>query len=89
MRGDTNGYRDVDKPRKYRVNMTCKGKNRYPDEPSVRAWGAVTIAERKNTDRLWCYRCRHCAGWHLTSKNQGPRWLIVELDPAPKAGAHL
>lgn len=86
MRGDRNRYRDVNKPRAYRVDPVCKGKQRYPDEVSVRAWGAVAIAERKNTDRLWCYRCRHCSGWHLTSNNYGKRWEIHGDDPAPAAG---
>lgn len=71
-----NLYRDWGKPRRYRTDRTCKEKRRYPDEISVRAIGAVSIEERRNTDRLWCYRCRHCGGWHLTSANQGKRWEI-------------
>jgi Holliday junction resolvase RusA-like endonuclease len=86
LRGDSNGYRDVNKPRAYRSDPTCKGKQRYIDEVGVRAYGAITMVERKNTARLWCYRCTHCGGWHLTSNNQGPRWEIKAHDPAPRAG---
>jgi hypothetical protein len=70
-----NAWRDRGKPRKYRTDETCKDKRRYPDEMSIRAVGAVELEERK-AKRLWCYRCRHCTGWHLTSKDQGPRWEI-------------
>lgn len=86
MRGDRNRYRDVNKPRNYRFDPTCKGKQRFVDEMGVRAWGAIAITERKNTDRLWCYRCHHCHGWHLTSNDQGRRWEIKAHDPAPHAG---
>lgn len=75
MRGDRNGYRDVNKPRRYRTDRICKGKNRFVDEVSARAVGAVTMVERK-TPRLWCYRCHHCDGFHLTSRNEGNRWEI-------------
>lgn len=74
------------RPRKRRLNPKCRAKRRYNDEPTVRAAGMVAIEELGNTDRLWCYRCRHCSGWHLTSNNQGGRWLIVsEAQPVRKA----
>lgn len=76
-----NNWRDRGKPRKYRTDPTCKGKQRYVDEVSVRAAGVLSILERRNTDRLWCYRCRHCMGWHLTSGNEGRRWRITLADP--------
>lgn len=86
MIGDRNGYWDHGKPRAYRTDPTCKGKPRFNDEVTVRAHGAVTMAERQNVERLWCYRCEHCRGWHLTSNNQGRRWEILAHDPAPAAG---
>lgn len=82
LRRDSNVWRDRGKPRRYRTDRTCKDKQRYTDEPSVRAGGAVSIAERKNRDKLWCYPCRHCAGWHLTHLNQGKRYEITEGCPA-------
>lgn len=77
MRGDTNGYRDVNKPRAYRTDSRCKGKHRYSDEVTARAGGAVSLEERQNRAQLWCYLCKHCRGWHLTSSNQGKRWEIT------------
>jgi hypothetical protein len=83
-----NTWRDRGKPRTYRTDPTCKDKPRYQDEVTVRAAGAVSLEERKNREQLWCYRCRHCRGWHLTSKNQGKRWEITVENPAPHAGRH-
>jgi hypothetical protein len=75
---DRNAWRDRGKPRPYRTDATCKDKRRYPDEVSIRAIGAVDLTECKDpAKRLWCYRCRHCSGWHLTSTNQGKRWEII------------
>jgi hypothetical protein len=83
-----NTWRDRGKPRTYRTDRTCKEKGRYQDEVTVRAAGAVSLAERKNREQLWCYLCVHCNGWHLTSKNQGKRWEITADDPAPHARSH-
>ena len=69
--------RDRDKPRRYRTDRNCKAKRRYLSEVEVFAAGMLSIMEEQNRTRLWCYRCRHCEGWHLTSANQGARWLIT------------
>lgn len=82
-----NAWRDQGKPRTYRTDRTCQAKQRYTDEIAVRAAGSVSMVERKNRHRLWCYRCTHCSGWHLTHSDQGARWEIRANDPAPKAGA--
>lgn len=72
-----NAWRDRGKPRRYRTDPTCKGKRRFADEPGVRAAGVLSIIEEHVAiGRLWCYRCRHCGGFHLTSKEQGRRWEI-------------
>lgn len=82
---DRNRFRDRGKPRFYRTDATCKEKNRYSDEPAVRAGGQLAMQEVKNRVRLWCYRCPHCFGWHLTHNDQGRRWAIKADDPAPTA----
>lgn len=66
----------MNKPRAYRTDSRCKNKHRYTDEVQARAGGAVSLDERKNRSKLWCYRCTHCSGWHLTSSFQGKRWEI-------------
>lgn len=74
---DRNAWRDRGKPRTYRTDRTCKEKRRSHDEVEIRAIGAVTLAELGDPEkRLWCYRCKHCGGFHLTSKNEGTRWEI-------------
>ena len=50
-------------------------------EVEARAIGAVEMEEKRGL-QLWVYSCRHCAGWHLTSKNQGSRWQITVENPA-------
>lgn len=64
-------------PKKQRV-VNCENKRRYADEFTARAGTSHYLeAEQKKLDHLWIYRCRECGGWHMTSKNQGPRWKIT------------
>lgn len=84
-----NAWRDRGKPRFYRTDPTCKDKVRYTDEVSVRAAGQLSLQERKNRAKLWCYLCKHCRGWHLTHTDQGARWMIKIDDPAPTASVAL
>ena len=68
--------RDKGKPRKYRTNHTCQVKQRWVTEIEARANALLSLEERRDTDRLWVYRCPHCSGWHLTSVPNGKRWLV-------------
>jgi hypothetical protein len=68
--------RDRGKPRKYRTDNTCKAKPRYVSEVEARANALLSLETRRDTDRIWVYRCRHCSGWHLTSSNQGKRYMV-------------
>jgi hypothetical protein len=50
-----------------RPQRSCKGKRRYESEGD--ALGMATIRTRhRGAPALRCYPCRHCKGWHLTSK---------------------
>jgi hypothetical protein len=70
------------RPRKKRANPICAGKRRFVDETSAIAVGMVTLQEQcGNGKQLWIYSCGHCDGWHLTSKNNGRRYLV----PNPQA----
>lgn len=80
-----NVWRDRGKPRAYRTDPTCSAKNRYCEEVTARAGGTLALQEMRNRAKLWCYRCKHCNGWHLTHTDQGARWLIKIDDPAPSA----
>ncbi len=77
---DRNAWRDPGKPRRYVVDKNCKIKSRFTDEPQVRAAALVAIENPRNGDKpvqqLWVYRCNHCSGWHMTSQNRGPRWMV-------------
>jgi len=42
----------------------CTGKRRYRDEAAAGAAAIVRSAYARS------YPCRHCAGWHLTSKEE-------------------
>lgn len=65
-----NAWRDEGKPRVYRTGQVCKAKRRFTDEPTARAHAMLSLEEEKNRVVLWYYRCRHCAGWHLTHQRQ-------------------
>lgn len=71
-----NGRRDMKKPRKYATDARCQCKRRACTEPEARALAAVEMDESPQIKRLWVYECRHCAGWHLTSRNQGSRYAV-------------
>lgn len=70
------GRRDRGKPRRYRTEHRCQNKRRFIDEVSAKAIGMVQLEECFNGVRLWVYRCTHCDGWHLTSKNKGRRYEV-------------
>lgn len=83
IRRGSNKARDLHKPRRYRTDNTCKGKRRWVSEVEARAVGAIDIEESAGKVlHLWVYRCQHCSGWHLTSKNQGSRWKVTVENPA-------
>lgn len=71
----------VPRPRRLRTDPTCRKKRRFSDENLARVHAMLSIQEEKNRRRLWVYHCRHCDGWHLTSKDQGRRWLVTEHEP--------
>lgn len=79
--------RDGGKPRRYRTERTCSGKRYFADEIGARAVGAVTVEGSYGEKSLWVYRCKHCPGWHLTSKNQGARWLVAAKNTQSKHAA--
>lgn len=58
-----------------RLERECASKNRYPDEIAARASG-LHHQDRNKLDGLWVYPCKHCAGWHLTRRDNGPRWRV-------------
>lgn len=74
--------RDLGKPRKYRTDRRCSSKQRSVSEVEARANALLSIETRRDTDRLWVYRCTHCFGWHLTSLNRGKRFLVMLADAA-------
>jgi hypothetical protein len=76
-----NRWRDKGKPRPYRTDPTCRVKRRFTDEAAARAHAMLSIQEEKNRWRLWVYPCRHCGGWHLTSKENGKRYLVTAHEP--------
>lgn len=45
----------------------CERKNRYATRAEAEA--AIAACARYGTSGLHCYKCPHCKGWHLTSKN--------------------
>ena len=51
----------------YRRYKACESKNRYSSH--VEAASARRDCEFHGTYGLNIYRCEHCGGWHLTSKN--------------------
>ena len=71
-----NAWRDGGKPRKYRIDNTCKGKRRMVTDPEARAVALVTI-EENGLKALWIYHCRHCSGWHLTSSSTGSDFKVT------------
>jgi len=68
----------VTKPRRRRTDPTCRKKRRYADEVSARAVGAQLLKERGVPGRRWVYRCKHCDGWHVTSKGNGTPSLTAD-----------
>jgi hypothetical protein len=74
-----NTYRDKGKPRNYTTDNRCKAKPRYTDELQARAAATVRLDEKPQLVRLWIYRCKHCFGWHLTSKSQGARFAVERI----------
>jgi len=78
---DRNAWRDRGKPRRYRTDNTCKDKRYFADELLARATAQSTIEESR-LKKLWVYRCPYCPGFHLTSNNQGPAWLVTAVSPA-------
>jgi hypothetical protein len=62
------------KPRIQAHPRSCISKHRDPDELTARARAATRLAEPDcEIVKLWCYRCKDCAGWHLTRKpNKSP-----------------
>lgn len=53
-----------------RVERACIRKLRYPDEMTARAAGMHYI-DRGEATKLFWYPCPHCAGFHLTSNDNG------------------
>lgn len=45
----------------------CESKNRYSCKSEAEA--AIAACAEHGTTGLHCYRCPHCNGWHLTSKD--------------------
>lgn len=67
------------KPR-FTVPDGCAKKHRDSDEVTARARAASRLAEPEcNVDKLWPYPCKHCHGWHLTSRKQ-PKTAAVTRD---------
>ena len=79
-----NVWRDRKKPRRYVYDKDCKMKSRFTDEVQARAGAAVAMDTPRNGEkrapvRLWVYRCPHCFGWHMTSRDRGGRWLVERV----------
>ena len=47
----------------------CLGKKRFKDRAQAKR--SVGNIKRNTTDQMRYYRCPHCKGWHLSSKNYG------------------
>lgn len=64
-----------------RTVATCKSKRRHPDELTARAAGMRAIEDRRDTGKLYVYRCPHCHGWHLTRTFNGVGKLVTADNP--------
>lgn len=68
------------RPRKRRDHPVCRPKRRYASEVEARAGAMLSIEEVGDVAQLWVYRCKHCAGFHLTKQsNPGP--MVTAGDP--------
>lgn len=65
--------------------LKCRRKNRYSDEFAARAGAQSRLQLLGQPDGLSVYRCPHCAGWHLTSRRDQPRYFrVTDQDLFPK-----
>lgn len=69
------------------MDKNCRKKRYYTDEIAARAGALLALSEWADTQRLWVYECKKCPGWHLTSVNQGQRWLVTAGEPVHEPSA--
>lgn len=63
----------------------CRAKRRYSDEMTARADGTTLISGgHTSATQMFCYRCTHCRGWHLTRNRQPSAAITGELTFAPR-----
>jgi hypothetical protein len=62
--------------RRDREIANCKKKRRHPDEVTARAAASV-VCEEYNMLSVGIYKCRHCNGWHVTTKHRARRWRVT------------
>lgn len=48
------------------AESSCKSKNRYATKEEAVRVAKFRRAQGWEPERLWCYHCRHCGGFHLT-----------------------
>ncbi len=59
--------------------MTCREKKWYPSQRSAERFAERVAADWRSQAVQHAYKCRQCAGWHLTTtgghKNDPRRWF--------------
>lgn len=65
----------------------CLGKSRYPTEAKAERYMRKALQARPGTP-LRVYACRHCQGWHMTSKPpRAPGAVGLDAQATGKVGS--
>jgi hypothetical protein len=73
------------KPGQTGLEKMCLAKQRFSDEPGVRAAAQIQLGYHPKQEAIWVYPCENCRGWHITNNRSGSKRRVTRelLYPLP------